>query len=199
MKRKTQSEIIRQMSDKEITLQLILTQLIILGMALIGSVFLFETFWNDWAHQFNVTGEQLLWFGVIPGLMVLLIDFILMYLLPKRMYDDGGINIKVFKNRSIPGIIVITLLVALSEEMLFRGVLHTQFGYITASLLFAVMHIRYLTKIVLFISVLFVSFFIGYMFEMTGSLTVTITAHFIIDVCLALSIRLGKWGGLREG
>ncbi|WP_342708396.1 CPBP family intramembrane glutamic endopeptidase [Halobacillus alkaliphilus] len=138
---------------------------------------------NDW-----------IWFGVLPGFIVLLIDFILMNTLPKQYYDDGGINNKVFKNRSIPGIIGVTLLVAVSEEMLFRGVLHTEYGYWAASLLFALLHFRYLSKIVLLISVLFVSFFIGYMFELTGSLTVTITAHFIIDVVLAMWIRLGNRG-----
>ncbi|MGP4060120.1 lysostaphin resistance A-like protein [Halobacillus sp. H74] len=198
MKRKDQATIIKQMSDQEVTLQLILTQLIIFSMSIIGSVILFESFWDGWTQQFNLNMNQWIWFGVLPGLMVLLIDYVLMYSLPERMYDDGGINVKVFQNRSIQGIIGITFLVAFSEEMLFRGVLHTEFGYITASLLFAVMHIRYLTKIVLFISVLFVSFFIGYMFEITGSLIVTITAHFIIDLVLAFWIRFGKWGGLNE-
>ncbi|QAS50746.1 CPBP family intramembrane glutamic endopeptidase [Halobacillus litoralis] len=198
MKRKDQAAIIKQMSDQEVTLQLILTQLIILSMSIIGSVILFESFWDGWIQQFNLNMNQWIWFGILPGLMVLLIDYVLMYSLPERMYDDGGINVKVFQNRSIQGIIGITFLVAFSEEMLFRGVLHTEFGYITASLLFAVMHIRYLTKIVLFISVLFVSFFIGYMFEITSSLIVTITAHFIIDLVLAFWIRFGKWGGLNE-
>ncbi|WP_281975463.1 CPBP family intramembrane glutamic endopeptidase [Halobacillus litoralis] len=198
MKRKDQAAIIKQMSDQEVTLQLILTQLIILSMSIIGSVILFESFWDGWIQQFNLNMNQWIWFGILPGLMVLLIDYVLMYSLPERMYDDGGINVKVFQNRSIQGIIGITFLVAFSEEMLFRGVLHTEFGYITASLLFAVMHSRYLTKIVLFISVLFVSFFIGYMFEITGSLIVTITAHFIIDLVLAFWIRFGKWGGLNE-
>lgn len=198
MKHKDQAAIIKQMSDQEVTLQLILTQLIILSMSIIGSAILFESFWDGWTQQFNLNMNQWIWFGILPGLMVLLIDYILMYSLPERFYDDGGINVKVFQNRSIQGIIGITFLVAFSEEMLFRGVLHTEFGYITASLLFAVMHIRYLTKIVLFISVLFVSFFIGYMFEITGSLIVTITAHFIIDLVLAFWIRFGKWGGLNE-
>lgn len=195
MKRNNQAQMITQMSDKEVTVQLVLTQLIIMSLALIGSVFLFESFWGDWSTLFVLDLRLLFLYGVLPGLMVLLIDGFLVYRLPQRMYDDGGINSKVFKNRTALGIIGITLFVAVSEEMLFRGVLHTEFGYIAASVLFAVMHIRYLTKIVLFISVLFVSFFIGYMFEITGSLLVTITAHFIIDVVLAFGIRYGKWGG----
>ncbi|MYL48430.1 CPBP family intramembrane metalloprotease [Halobacillus litoralis] len=198
MKRKSQSELILEMNDREITLQLVLTQLSILILALIGSVFLFDAFWADWRSQIDFHVNELLVYGVIPGLMVLLIDLFLVYRLPQRMYDDGGINVKVFKNRSSISIIGITLLVAVSEEMLFRGVLHAEFGYIVASILFAVMHIRYLTKIVLLVSVLFVSFFIGYMYELTGNLLVTIFAHFLIDVVLAFWIRFGKWGETDE-
>jgi len=194
MKRKKQAEVIKMMTDQEVTLQLILTQLLLLILSILGSFFLFDSFWSDWKSIFEVTFKDWIWFGVLPGFIVLLIDFILMNSLPKQYYDDGGINNKVFKSRSIPGIIGVTLLVAISEEMLFRGVLHTEYGYWAASLLFALLHFRYLSKIVLLISVLFVSFFIGYMFELTGSLTVTITAHFIIDVVLAMWIRLGNRG-----
>ena len=194
MKRKKQAEVIKLMTDQELTLQLILTQLLLLILSILGSFFLFDSFWSEWKSIFEVTFNDWVWFGVLPGFIVLLIDFILMNTLPKQYYDDGGINNKVFKNRSIPGIIGVTLLVAISEEMLFRGVLHTEYGYWAASLLFALLHFRYLSKIVLLISVLFVSFFIGYMFEITGSLTVTITAHFIIDVVLAMWIRLGNRG-----
>ncbi|MFZ0369185.1 MAG: CPBP family intramembrane glutamic endopeptidase [Halobacillus sp.] len=194
MKQKKQAEVIKLMTDQELTLQLILTQLLLLILSILGSFFLFDSFWSEWKSIFEVTFNDWVWFGVLPGFIVLLIDFILMNTLPKQYYDDGGINNKVFKNRSIPGIIGVTLLVAISEEMLFRGVLHTEYGYWAASLLFALLHFRYLSKIVLLISVLFVSFFIGYMFEITGSLTVTITAHFIIDVVLAMWIRLGNRG-----
>ncbi|KHE69927.1 CPBP family intramembrane glutamic endopeptidase [Halobacillus sp. BBL2006] len=193
MKRKNQAELIQQLSDREITVQLVLTQLTILLLAAIGSFFLFDSF-LDWTELFHFSWTELLWFGLIPGLMVLLIDFILLYSLPERYYDDGGINVKVFRHRSYIGITGITLLIAFSEEVLFRGVIHTEFGYLVASVLFAIMHIRYLDKIVLLVSVLFVSFFIGYMYEQTGSLFVTITAHFVIDFVLAIWIRIGKWG-----
>ncbi|MGI8315394.1 lysostaphin resistance A-like protein [Halobacillus mangrovi] len=197
MNRKKQADLIQQMSDRELTIQLILTQLIILSLAGIGSFFLFDSF-RDWMVLFQFTRSELIWFGLLPALIVLLIDFTLLYSLPRRFYDDGGINIKVFRNRSYLSIVGLTLLIAFSEEVLFRGVVHTEFGYIIASVLFAVMHIRYLDKIVLLVSVLFVSFFIGYMYEQTGSLVVTITAHFLIDFVLAVWIRMGKWGSREQ-
>ncbi|MBA2173839.1 CPBP family intramembrane metalloprotease [Halobacillus locisalis] len=191
---KRQAEIIQQMSDKDITIQLIATQIILLSIALVTSLFLFDAYWSDWMSLFPISPSMWVWYGVIPGLLILLIDFTLLYSLPKRFYDDGGINEKVFKNRTTPSVILLTLLIAISEEMLFRGVVHTQFGYVIASIVFAVIHFRYLTKPVLLISVLLVSFYIGYLFEVTESLTVTITAHFIVDAVLGLWIRYGKWG-----
>lgn len=192
--RNTQQEMIQEMSDKEITFHLLLTQVIILSAAVGLSAFFFDAFLTEWLEQFYTSWQEWWLYGIIPGLIVLLIDLFLMYVLPEITYDDGGVNKRVFANRSLPGIFMITLLVAVSEEMLFRGVVHHEFGYITASVLFAVLHIRYLNRMVLFLSVLFVSFFIGYMYEVTGSLVVTITAHFIIDVVLGVWIRLGKWG-----
>ncbi|WP_079479921.1 CPBP family intramembrane glutamic endopeptidase [Halobacillus salinus] len=195
MKRKRQADLIKQMSDKEVAVQLAVTQLILLAVALVTSLFLFESYWSEWLSMFPLSYENWLMLGVLPGLLILLIDLALMYTLPKKYYDDGGINEKVFENRSFSGVLFLTLLVAISEEMLFRGVLHNELGYIPASILFAVIHIRYLSKPVLLLSVLFVSFLIGYMFEVTGSLTATITAHFIVDFVLGLWIKLGKWGG----
>ncbi|MBH0229619.1 CPBP family intramembrane glutamic endopeptidase [Halobacillus yeomjeoni] len=195
MTRKSQADLIHEMTDRQVTVQLIISQLIFILLAVFGSLILFDSFWSDWGRLFQFSLHQWFWYGCIPGLIVLLIDIILVYSLPKKYYDDGGINEKVFRNRSIGSIFGITLLIAVCEEVLFRGVLHTEFGYFAASLLFAIMHIRYLKKIVLLVSVLFVSFFIGYVYEITGNLMVTITSHFIIDFFLALWIRFGKWGG----
>ena len=189
MKRPSQSDLIKTMSHREITLHLVLTQAIILALSVIGSWLLFSSFWEGWRNQLTFSLFEVFVYGIVPGVIVVSIDLILMKFVPEKYYDDGGINVKVFKDRSLRGIIGITLLVAISEELLFRGVLHAQFGYIIASTLFAVMHIRYLKKFVLLISVLFVSFCIGYMYEITGNLLTTITAHFVIDLLLAIYIR----------
>src|SRR5699024_9531099 len=132
------------------------------------------------------------YYGVIPGVIVVCIDAVLMYFLPGRYYDDGGINRRIFANRSIFGIFKLVLMIAVAEELLFRGVLQTTVGYILASTIFALIHIRYLTKPVLLASVFLVSFYLGYMYELTGNLLTTITAHFIIDFLSGLLIRLQK-------
>ncbi|UOQ93612.1 CPBP family intramembrane metalloprotease [Halobacillus shinanisalinarum] len=187
-----QAQLIKQMSDREVTKHLVYTQLFIFLFAIALSVFLFDSFFSDWQQLFTLTFSEWLFYGILPALAILTIDFILMANLPKHFYDDGGINEKVFKNQSITKIFFLTMIISFSEEMLFRGVIQTEFGYIIASLVFAAIHFRYLTKVVLFVSVLGVSFLIGFMYELTHSLSVTITAHFLIDFILALSIRVRK-------
>lgn len=186
-----QSDIIKQLTDKELKQQLILSQCIIIIIAITLSFFLFDSF-LDWFTYFQWDLKEILIYGVIPGLIIVGIDLIIIYLVPKEYYDDGGINIRIFRNQSVFYIFSLSLIVAVSEEMLFRGVIQTTFGYVVASLIFALLHVRYLRKPVLFISVLLTSFYIGYLYMITANLVVTITTHFIVDFLLGLMIRFKK-------
>lgn len=186
-----QSEIIKQLTSEELKKQLILSQLIFLLLSLILSVFLFDQL-SDWLTLFKWEPTSILYYGVLPGLIIVTIDIVLYLIFPKTWLDDGGINEKVFKDRPVHDIFLIALIVAISEEFLFRGLIQTVFGYLFASTLFAVVHVRYFKKPVLFIAVVLTSFYIGYLFEMTGNLVVTITVHFIVDFLLGLAIRFEK-------
>src|SRR5699024_1952914 len=186
-----QSDIIKQLSDKELTEQLILSQFLIAVSALILSFFLFDSVY-DWFDYFKWDIHQILVYGFLPALIIVLLDLIVMRIFPKKHYDDGGINERIFKNRSVLYIGIISFIVAISEELLFRGVIQTTFGYFIASLIFALVHIRYLKKPVLLVSVLLTSFLIGYLFKVTENLTVTIITHFFVDFLLGLLIRFKK-------
>lgn len=184
----SQKNLIDQMSDEQLQHSLFMSQFILFSLALLLSIFLFDHF-TKWLDLFSLNIREIMYYGCLPGLLIVLIDIVLMYLLPKEHFDDGGINQKIFKNRSVPNIFMIALIVAVSEELLFRGVIHTIFGYAIASTIFALVHVRYLKKPVLLISVLLISFYIGYLYELTNNLLVTITAHFIVDFLLGLIIR----------
>lgn len=186
-----QSELVKQMSSEQLKKSLLLSQFLFIMISIILSFFLFPTM-SNWLHYFDLNMSDIFYYGVIPGIIIVSVDVVLMYILPKRYFDDGGINEKVFKNRSVADIFVIALIIAISEEILFRGVLQTTFGYIIASTIFALVHFRYLKKPVLLVSVLFVSYYIGYLFKITDNLLVTITTHFIIDFLLGLIIRFQK-------
>ncbi|WP_173916272.1 type II CAAX endopeptidase family protein [Halobacillus sp. Marseille-Q1614] len=184
-----QEEMIQQMTKKEITGHLAVTQTVLLCIALLLSWFWFDSFTRDWLVLFtHVKWNEWMLYGILPGLIIIAVDLLLIALLPERFYDDGGINQKVFQGQSYSATFLLTLWVAVCEEVLFRGVIQSEFGFWTASILFALVHFRYLKKVVLLISVLLVSFFIGYIFMVTENLVVTITIHFLIDFGLAVLI-----------
>ncbi|MFS0751549.1 CPBP family intramembrane glutamic endopeptidase [Oceanobacillus sp. 1P07AA] len=186
-----QDEIIKQLSDKELKYQLVFSQLLLLAISLVLSLILFPS-WKEWLNYIDLNINEILLIGCGSALIVIVFDVVLMSVFPKESFDDGGINKRIFENQSILFIIGFTLLVAICEELLFRGTIQITFGYVFASLLFALVHIRYLKKPVLFVSVVLVSFFIGWIFERTENLLITITTHFVIDVVLGFIIRFKK-------
>lgn len=188
-KRKSQRELINELTDKELVLNLYANQFIFLFIALVLAFFLFDS-WDSYFSLFQWNWQEIFFYGIIPGLIIVVIDLLFIKFLPESSYDDGGFNKRIFKALSIPQIFIITLLIAVSEELLFRGIVHTFLGYFIASTIFALVHFRYLNKIVLLISVFLLSFLIGYMYELTNNLLVPIAAHFCIDLLLGLYYRL---------
>src|SRR5699024_3353469 len=192
-----QADIVKQLSSAELKKSVLYTQLILFGLSLILSLFLFNTF-TDWFNLFKLNMSEIFYYGVIPAIIVVLINIILDGFIPKHYLDDRGINEKLFSGQSIFSIFIIAATVAIAEELLFRGVIQSTYGYIFASLLFALIHIRYLKKPVLLVAVVGMSFYIGYLYEITHNLNVTITAHFLIDFILGLLIKY-KTRGERNG
>jgi membrane protease YdiL (CAAX protease family) len=188
-KMKKQSEVAAELSDRELILNVYLTQGIMGGLALILGLIFFDD-WNEFTGLFRLEIPFIMLVGGVVALVVVLIDVILEKILPKSWTDDGGINERVFRNITIPTIIILCFVIALAEELLFRAVLQTAFGLVIASSLFAVIHIRYLYKPVLFINVTLVSFLLGALFYWTGNVLVTIFTHFLIDVTLGILIRI---------
>jgi uncharacterized protein len=181
------SEMINELTDKELIRHLYFTQIILLCLSLGLSLFLFKgfTYWQQmkWFDMHIVT------IGIGAGLLVVIIDFLLTKWLPSSYYDDGGLNERIFRHQSILHIFFISLFVAFSEEMLFRGIIQTKLGLILACILFAAIHYRYLFNWFLFINIILLSFLIGFIFAWTNNLAVTIVMHFIIDFFSGIQIR----------
>ncbi|SDJ66859.1 CPBP family intramembrane glutamic endopeptidase [Sediminibacillus albus] len=187
MKKLSQAELIKRISVPQLKKQLYLSQLLFFLAALASAGFLFDSA-NQLIGLIKWQPFELIYYGIGSGIAVILTDLLLMRIFPAAAFDDGGLNAKLFKNCSVPEIFLIALVVAVAEETLFRGVLHTEFGFIFASSIFALVHFRYLKKPLLLLSVIFVSFLLGWMFELTNNLLVTITAHFVIDFTLGILI-----------
>jgi len=191
MKKTNQAEIIAQLSKKELTFHLIATQIVLLTISIILGIF----FIKDISSFFNLfrLDSSIYVIGISNGILVVILDLFLMKVLPERYYDDGGINEKIFQNRSIMEIIGLTLLIAICEEILFRGIIQNQFGIIAGSIIFALVHIRYWGHWFLIINIIILSFWIGFVYEFSNHhLLTTITMHFIIDLLLGIAIKLRK-------
>ncbi len=171
-------------------MQLFFTQILLLVISVILGFWLFDDF-SSFTKIFH-SEWKIIYIGVSAGLIVVLFDLVLMKLLPESYYNDGGINERIFTSLSYPMVAVVASMVAVSEELLFRGVLQTHIGLLWTSVLFALVHYRYLFHPFLFVNIIVVSFFIGFIFEMTGNLYVTISMHFTIDFILGLIIKVKK-------
>lgn len=183
-----QAELIKQLTDKQLLYNLFLTQIIILTISLFLGMILFEDF-SAFLNLFNFNDINILLVGVPAGLLVVIFDVIMMKVTPASYQDDGGVNERIFSNLPYTMVFIVALVVAISEELLFRGVIQTHLGLLWTSMIFAAVHYRYLFNWFLFLSVLVLSFFIGFLFEWTQNILVTITAHFLIDFILGILIR----------
>ncbi|KGX92193.1 membrane protein [Pontibacillus halophilus JSM 076056 = DSM 19796] len=187
-----QQQLIDQLTPKQLVFNVYVTQALFLLISSLAIFLLESTPLLYTVNLFSVQDWAALRLGLYIGLGIVALDFFLMKVTPREWYDDGGLNVKLFQDRPLIGILLIALTVSVAEELLFRGVIQEQLGYWVASLSFALMHIRYLTKPVLLLSVLLISFLLGWVYEETGQLLTTIVAHFTVDVLLACFIRYGK-------
>lgn len=181
------NELIKGLTDRELLSHLYITQIILLVITFILGLLLFDQF--SYLHTIDFTDVRILLIGVPAGAAVVIVDILLMKLLPKSFYDDGGLNERIFKNRSVTHIAWIAAFVAFSEELLFRGVIQTNVGLIFASIIFAIIHYRYLFNWFLFSNIVILSFFIGSVYEWSNNLAITIIMHFTIDFLLGLYIK----------
>ncbi len=187
MLKNKQAELINSMSDREVIRHLYITQLILLLLSLVLAYFLFDdyiAFQEIW-----LINRDILFIGGGLAFIVILVDLFLTKVLPKEMLDDGGINERIFRKLSLFHLFFLCFLISFAEELLFRGVIQTHFGLFIASSIFALLHVRYLSKWVLLLSVVILSFVLGVTYQMTNNLWVTIFAHFLIDFVFALKIR----------
>lgn len=127
--------------------------------------------------------------GIAFTLIVVLINIILTKTLPEDLYDDGGVNEKIFESLPIWHIALLSLIVGFSEELLFRGVIQSFLGVIGTSILFTAIHFRYLKKIVLLTVTFITSLGLGLLAYYVDWYAAFI-AHFLIDFILGIMIRM---------
>jgi membrane protease YdiL (CAAX protease family) len=180
-------ELINGLTDKDLLFHLYMTQVILCVVSLLLGFILFDHL--SYLENIIFNDSQIFVIGIPAGLIVVIIDILLMKILPSSFYDDGGLNERIFKNRTIFHILIIAFFVAFSEELLFRGIIQTKVGLVFASIIFAMIHYRYLFNWFLFVNIVVLSFFIGLIYVWTDNLAVTIVMHFVIDFLLGVYIK----------
>ncbi|MFC5467807.1 type II CAAX prenyl endopeptidase Rce1 family protein [Cohnella suwonensis] len=132
-----------------------------------------------------------LW-GAGLAILVLVFDLAISRFVPEEAADDGGINEKLFKNRPIWHIAVISLIVAICEEALFRGAIQHAFGAYWTSILFAAIHVRYLRHWVPTGLVFGISYGLGWIMIESSTIWAPILAHFLVDLTMGCIIRFRR-------
>jgi uncharacterized protein len=178
-----------QLNDKMLLANLYLTQALTL---IIGIAWVLFQGRNPFPLlKLPQTGQFALW-GAGLAFLVLLFDLGISRFVPEDASDDGGVNERIFGSRAIWHIAVISLVVSLCEEILFRGAIQYAIGPYWTSILFAAIHIRYLRHWIPTGLVFSISYGLGWIMIHTGTLWAPILAHFLVDFVMGLIIRFRR-------
>ncbi|MBJ6363490.1 CPBP family intramembrane glutamic endopeptidase [Paenibacillus sp. GCM10012307] len=177
---------IDQINDRLLLINLYMTQALtfIIGIVWI----LFQRQNPILLLQFPKTLNFLYW-GAGLAAVVIVVDLLISRWVPEEATDDGGVNERLFRNRPWWHILVLSFVVSVCEELLFRGAIQHAFGAYWTSILFAAIHVRYLKHWIPTGLVFSISFGLGWIYDFTGTLWAPIAAHFIIDAVMGLIIR----------
>ncbi|NGP43678.1 CPBP family intramembrane metalloprotease [Bacillaceae bacterium SIJ1] len=176
------------MSHRLLLINAYLSQVILLVVAVL-LLWLLPLQRRDIAIFFHWPSFAELAVGIGGALIVLCIEWVLSKTMSKDLLDDGGINQALFAPLSYHHMIFLCLVVSFVEEALFRVVLQTQFGLILAALLFAFVHFRYVKRPFLLVFVTLVSFWMGFLFQVTASFWTVVIAHTIINLAAGLQLK----------
>jgi membrane protease YdiL (CAAX protease family) len=175
-----------QLNDKMLLMNLYVTQGLTLFIGLI---------WILFQHRNPITllhftqGYEYLYWGVGLAAAVIVVDLLLSRWIPEEASDDGGVNERIFRTRPLWHILVLSFVVSVCEEILFRGAVQHAFGPYWTSIIFAAIHVRYLKHWIPTGLVFSISYALGWIYIQTGTLWAPIIAHFLIDTIMGLIIR----------
>ncbi|MGG1659612.1 CPBP family intramembrane glutamic endopeptidase [Brevibacillus sp. NRS-1366] len=188
----------QEMDEATLQLNLWLTQGLVLTVAACSSL---------WVHGLGATlglfaypgWSSMGWAGCVVA-MIVLASIAMEKYLPKRWQDDGSVNQRIFGSMSPWMTLLVCVSVGVGEEWLFRGVIQTFAGNFWTSVVFTVVHVRYLAKPLLVASVFGTSWLLGMLFIHANSLWSPIMAHIGIDLLLAFYLQaiLKKERGEKE-
>lgn len=170
---------------KTIVINLYITQSLIL---FIGMCIIF--FQSQAVLEVLKIGEtrDFIW-SAVCCLLAMIMNVILTPLVPESEQPNDDLVMRLAKGIPLWHLAWICLVVGFCEELLFRGALQYSLGPYWTSILFALIHVRYLKHWVLTGMVFLISYGLGLLYEYTGNLWSTIVAHACYDFIMFIFIR----------
>lgn len=178
-----------QLDDRMLLINLYMTQALTFIIGLIWVLFQHQNPIQLFKMQNQLT---FVWWGFGLAAAVIVVDLLISRWVPEEASDDGGVNDRIFRTRPVWHIIVLSFVVAVCEELLFRGAIQHAFGPYWTSIIFAAIHVRYLKHWIPTGLVFAISYGLGWIYIQTGTLWAPIIAHFLVDLIMGLIIRFRK-------
>ncbi|MFD0586869.1 CPBP family intramembrane glutamic endopeptidase [Paenibacillus sp. GCM10027627] len=178
-----------EIDDRMLLINLYATQALTLIIGIIWVLFQRQNILHLFAIPDNL---QFLWWGAGFAAAVIVVDLVISRFVPEEAADDGGVNERIFRNRPIWHIAALSLVVAVCEELLFRGAIQHAIGPYWTSIIFAAIHVRYLKHWIPTGLVFSISYGLGWIYEQSGTIWAPIIAHFVIDLVMGLIIRFRR-------
>lgn len=180
---------IHELNERMLLINLYLTQFLTL---VIGTVWVLLQ-GRNLLVLFDLPDDlRFLWWGLGFAAVMLVVDLLISNVVPEDAMDDGGINRMLFRNRPVWHIVCIAAIVSICEELLFRGAIQHAFGPYWTSIIFALIHIRYLRHWIPTGWVFLSSYGLGYIYIQADTLWAPILCHFVIDLISGLVLRFRR-------
>ncbi|GIP37503.1 hypothetical protein J31TS4_07830 [Paenibacillus sp. J31TS4] len=183
---------VSELDDRTLLLNVYLTQLLclLLGASLVG----WKLGWPWTLFGAGASPIAAVGWGAGFALLVVSTDLFVTRLVPEHVTDDGGVNERLFADLPLWHIALLCAFVSVCEELLFRGGVQEALGFgpYWTSILFAVIHVRYLQHWLMTGLVFAISYGLGWLYAATGTLWTPVIAHFLIDFILGCIIRFGR-------
>lgn len=188
------------LDSRTLALNVYISQAILFVIGLAGLYFFYIRPGADWIGRFLAPHiADVFVYGTLLALLVVAVEIVLIVWLPPEMFDDGGLNELLFRDLPVWHIALVCLVVALAEEFLFRAVIQPGLGVWWTSVLFALVHVRYLKKWVMMAVVFLISMLFGWLFDKTGTVWAVVWTHFLVDFILGCFVRKGWFFSPKEG
>jgi len=178
-----------ELDDRMLLINLYTTQALTFIIGFIWLLFQRQNIISLFSYPYSLSP---LWWGLGLAAAVIVVDMLVSRFAPDDASDDGGINERIFRTRPVWHIALLSFVVAICEELLFRGAIQHAIGPYWTSIVFAAIHVRYLRHWIPTGLVFSISYGLGWIYIQSGTIWAPIIAHFAIDFVMGLIIRFRR-------